>query len=65
MKIIVTSGAAIVRNGGLRCNAPRIGDPDRTCNKLLVKLNSVGQVAGAFMCDRCRRIAVVELVQES
>lgn len=52
--IIISRGQAVVRNGGLRCNAPRVGDPSRTCNKLLAKINTSGQIAGNFRCDRCK-----------
>lgn len=61
MKLIVTEGAAKVVNDGLRCMAPRGNDPDRFCNKLLARLNAVGQIAGNFLCDRCKQIVSVEI----
>ncbi len=53
-QVIISRGTAVVKNGGLRCNAPRVGDPSRTCNKLLAKINTAGQIAGNFRCDRCK-----------
>jgi hypothetical protein len=61
LTIIVTEGAAKVVNGGLRCMAKRTGDPDRSCNKLLARLNAAGQIAGNFLCDRCKQIVSVEM----
>lgn len=54
VQTIITSGKAVVVNGGLRCNSPRSVDAGKTCNKLLAKANSSGQIAGNFRCDRCK-----------
>jgi hypothetical protein len=64
-RIVITQGLAKVvvsdDGGGLRCMAKRSGDPDRSCNKLLARLNVAGQVAGNFQCDRCKQIVSVEM----
>jgi hypothetical protein len=53
---IVSKGTAIVKSDGLRCNAQRVGDEkNRTCNKLIAKVNALGQIAGSFRCDRCKQ----------
>ena len=59
--VIISRGKAVVVNGGLRCNAPRVGDPSRTCNKLLAKTNTLGQIAGNFRCDRCKSEVEVQI----
>jgi phage FluMu protein Com len=61
LEIVVSEGAAKVVNDGLRCAAKRKNDPDRPCNKLLARLNAAGQIAGSFLCDRCKQIVSVEM----
>jgi hypothetical protein len=57
----ITKGKASVTPEGLRCRAPRDKDPTRTCNKLLVKRSASGQIAGNFLCERCRQEVEVEI----
>jgi len=57
----IKKGKAILVPTGLRCQAPRLKQPDQICNKLLVKKNSLGQVAGAFKCERCGQEIEVEI----
>lgn len=49
----VSKGNALIKPEGLRCGASRENEPDRKCNKLLVKKNKDGIVAGNFRCERC------------
>jgi hypothetical protein len=58
----IKKGKAIIVPNGLRCQGPRLKQPDQLCNKLLVKKNSLGQVAGAFKCERCGQEIDVEIV---
>ena len=64
MKLVITKGDAIVIQDGLRCQAPRVGDTTRKCNKLIAKLNSLGQIAGNFMCDRCKQEVSVQVFSQ-
>jgi hypothetical protein len=57
----IKRGKAVLAPNGLRCQGPRTKDPTQTCNKLLVKKNSLGQVAGSFKCERCDQEIEVEL----
>jgi len=58
--VIISKGAAVIVNGGLRCNTLRVGT-NRTCNKLLAKINDLGQIAGSFRCDRCKAEITVQI----
>jgi hypothetical protein len=60
----ITKGKAVITPDGLRCRAPRDKDPARTCNKLIVKKNPVGQIAGSFLCERCDELIDVEIVPQ-
>jgi hypothetical protein len=51
----IVQGQAIITSSGLRCNGPRLKQPDQACNKLLVKKNSLNQISGCFLCDRCKQ----------
>ena len=55
----ITKGKAVIKPEGLRCQAPLAGS--WTCNKLLVKKNEEGQIAGNFRCERCRQEIEVRL----
>lgn len=57
----IKRGRAAIMATGLRCQGPRVKQPDQICNKLLAKKNSLGQVAGAFKCERCSQEIEVEL----
>jgi phage FluMu protein Com len=61
----ITKGKAALTLEGLRCRVPRDKDPTRSCNKLIVKKNSSGQIAGSFMCERCKEIVEVETAIKS
>ena len=54
VQTIIKSGKAVVLNGGLRCNNPRVDDPSKICGRQLVKANAAGQIAGDFLCPRCK-----------
>jgi phage FluMu protein Com len=56
----VTKGKAIPQQGGLRCAAPRDNRPGWICNKLIVRENSLGQIAGEFKCERCNQIIEIQ-----
>lgn len=58
----IKRGRAVIFGNGLRCQGPRVKQPDQVCNKLIVKKNSLNQVAGAFKCERCSQEIDVELV---
>lgn len=60
--IVVTKGKGVIVNDSLRCGSPRKDDINKICNKLLVKKNILGQIAGNFMCSRCNEILEVKLV---
>jgi hypothetical protein len=53
VQTIITSGKAVLINGGLRCNNLREADPTKKCGRQLVRANSAGQIAGDFLCPRC------------
>ena len=61
MKIVITQGLAIMAPEGLRCQGqrPRSDDPSLVCNRLLAKVTGNGQLAGSFMCPRCKQIIEV------
>jgi transcription initiation factor IIE alpha subunit len=63
VQTIVSRGKAVITADGLRCNAPRVADSSRICNKLLVKANQLGQIAGNFRCDRCKSEVEVRVVR--
>lgn len=60
----IKKGKAVIMSNGLRCQGPRLKSPDIPCNKLLVKKNSINQIAGAFKCERCGQEIEVELAQK-
>ena len=53
LQTCVAKGNGRIRTEGLRCAAKRPDDSSRVCNKLLLKPNTQGQMAGNFRCDRC------------
>lgn len=57
----VLKGSVILTSNGLRCQAPRQKQPDQVCNKLIVKKNTLGQLCGAFKCERCGQEIEIEL----
>lgn len=57
----IKKGKAILDLTGLRCRGPRLKQPDQVCNKLLVKKNALGQVAGSYKCERCSQEIEVEI----
>lgn len=59
--IVISRGEAVIVSGGLRCNALRVGTLNRPCNKLLAKINDLGQIAGSFRCDRCKAEITVQI----
>lgn len=61
----IKRGRAIINPNGLRCQGPRLKQPEQVCNKLLVKKNALGQVAGAFKCERCGQEIEVEIAVRS
>jgi hypothetical protein len=61
----IKKGRAIIVQSGLRCQGPRVKQPDQICNKLLAKKNDIGQIAGSFRCERCGQDIVVELAIRS
>jgi hypothetical protein len=60
-QLIISKGMAIVTPSGLRCQALRPKQPDQVCNKLIVKKNSLGQIAGSFKCERCSQEIEIQL----
>lgn len=56
----ILKGKAQVENGGLRCAAPREDRPGWICNRLIVRKNRLGQIAGEFKCERCSQIVEVK-----
>lgn len=60
-QIVVKRGQAFVTQNGLRCRGPRAKDPNTPCGKLVVKKNALGQIAGAFKCERCSQEIEIEL----
>lgn len=61
LKSYVVRGMAFFQGDGLRCRGPRPGNPKLPCNKLLAKINSLGQVAGKFLCERCKQSIEIEV----
>lgn len=61
----IKNGKAILVGNGLRCQGPRLKQPDQLCNKLLVKKSSLGQIAGSFKCERCGQEIEVEIAVRS
>jgi hypothetical protein len=63
MKLLtfVTKGKARIVGDALRCASLRSDDERKICNKLLVKRNAQGQIAGNFKCERCRQEVEVKL----
>jgi phage FluMu protein Com len=59
--LAIKRGKAIIVPNGLRCQGPRLKQPDQLCNKLLVRKNTSGQISGSFKCDRCGQLIDVEL----
>jgi predicted RNA-binding Zn-ribbon protein involved in translation (DUF1610 family) len=60
--IRITQGKAFVKDEGLRCGTVRLQNGNnRVCNRLLMKLNPLGQAAGDFKCPTCGQHVVVEL----
>jgi hypothetical protein len=59
---IITSGKAVIKQGGLRCASPRESDPSKICNYQFARLNSSGQIAGNFLCRRCDQSVEVKVV---
>lgn len=57
----IKKGRAVIVQSGLRCQGPRVKQPDQVCNKLLVRKNAIGQIAGQFKCDRCSQVIEVEI----
>jgi hypothetical protein len=49
----IVNGKATITPSGLRCQGPRVKQPELACNKLLVKKNSLNQLCGCFRCERC------------
>lgn len=60
LKFIV-KGKAVIQGDSLRCAAPRVNDPNRVCNKLICKANSISQIAGNYRCERCHQEIEVKL----
>jgi hypothetical protein len=61
LQAFIKRGKAVLVPNGLRCQGPRVKQPDQQCNKLLVKKNTLGQVAGSFKCERCGQEIDVEI----
>lgn len=59
----VSKGHAVLVEGELRCDRPRKDDPARQCRKLIAKANKLGQIAGNFLCERCKEEIEVRLVE--
>lgn len=57
----IKAGRAILVPNGLRCQGPRLKQSDQICNKLLVRKNTIGQIAGSYKCERCGQLIEVEL----
>jgi phage FluMu protein Com len=56
----IAKGRAVLTNGELRCAAPHRFE--RPCNKLIVKANVYGHIAGSFQCERCKERIEVRMV---
>jgi phage FluMu protein Com len=59
----VSKGHAVLVEGELRCDSPRKDDPSRRCRKLIAKANKLSQIAGNFLCERCKEEIEVRLVE--
>jgi phage FluMu protein Com len=59
----VSKGHAVISEGELRCDRPRKDDPTRQCRKMIAKANKLGQIAGNFLCERCKEVIEVRLVE--
>jgi hypothetical protein len=67
VQMIITRGKAVISPDGLRCSSPRVADSSKNraqqvCNRLLVKANQFGQIAGNFLCDRCKQTVEIQIV---
>jgi len=60
-QLYIQKGRAVFTAEGLRCAAPRPDDPRKICHKLLVKWNASHQIAGNFLCERCKQEVEVVL----
>ena len=58
---VVKKGKAQFHPEGLRCAAPRDNRPGWICNKLIVRKNSDGLIAGEFKCERCSQLIEIKL----
>jgi hypothetical protein len=65
MKLLpaVAKGKAVIVGEDLRCQKPREDDPTKPCNKLIAKINRYRQIAGCFLCERCKEPIEVRLVR--
>jgi hypothetical protein len=65
MKLLpaVAKGKAVIVGEDLRCQKPREDDPTKPCNKLIAKTNRYRQIAGCFLCERCKEPIEVRLVR--
>ncbi len=61
-KIVITQGVAKLEGECLRCNSVRLVGNGKHCGKLLAKLNTRGQLAGCFKCERCNQLLEVQVV---
>lgn len=59
--LYITRGNAVITGESLRCNAPRLKDSKKLCNKLLCRKSKSGQLAGSFKCSRCSQLIEVEI----
>jgi hypothetical protein len=57
----IVNGKATITPSGLRCQGPRVKQPELSCNKLIVKKNSLGQIAGSLKCERCGQLIEVTI----
>lgn len=58
----ISKGHAVITADELRCAAPRKDELERTCNKMIAKINQVGHIAGNFQCERCKEVIEVRMV---
>jgi hypothetical protein len=65
MKLLpaVAKGKAVIVGEDLRCQKPREDDPTKPCNKLIAKTNRYRQIAGSFLCERCKEAIEVRLIR--
>lgn len=59
MKAIITIGKALFTHDGVRCQGPRLKNPNLTCNKLMARPNSKGKLEGQFKCKNCGQVVEV------